>query len=980
MPTRRRSRKRTLVFDTLEDRRLMATIELGALTPTQGVTLFGADAGDESGFAVSRAGDVNRDGFDDWIIGAPRANGSGNATSDAGESYLIYGSPTLSSIIDLTNVGTTIPGTKFFGTNIDDLSGMSVSQAGDINGDGFQDLLIGAYQGDAVSNAKAEAGEVYLVFGSGSFAATINLSTIGTTTPGVKFFGADVEDYSGNSVNMAGDVNGDGFDDLIIGAYKADASGNAKLSAGESYLVFGNATLPATIDLNTIGTTVVGVKIFGAEAYDYSGRSVSSAGDFNGDGFDDLVIGAPYADGSANLENLAGDCYLIFGGPSIPVTIDLTTVGSTTPGILFFGSRTEDYTGRSVSSAGDINGDGFDDLLIGAHFGDAFNNTKFNAGDSFLIFGRATSPATIDLANTGGSVPGIKFYGTDTLDQSGFAVSNAGDVNGDGFDDLLIGAYSADGASNAKSNSGETYLVFGAATMPTSIDQTNVGTSVPGLVLFGVDMDDFSGRAVSGAGDVNGDGFGDMLIGANRADGSTNAKLYAGESYLIYGSDLTLSVTHPGTSAAETLTGSTAANTIVGGRGNDVLLGLGGADVQTGGQGNDILAIGDTTFKRIVGGTGTDTLRFDGSGISLDLTMLRDNRIQGIEAIDVTGVGVNSLTLNLLEVLNLSNESNTLLVRRNFGDVVNIGSGWTQGSNESIGGNNFAVYTQGRAILKIQEVVNASIVARQVFYNRSPSVVFGDGSGNPSNAIDTTKVALLPGQETTTANYTNYSKGLNGLVVDVANLAGSLSASDFQFATWDGISVSNFVATGAAASISVLPGAGAAGSSRVKIEFADQAIRNTWLRVTVLANSNTGLAANDVFYFGNAIADIYIGNVGTPISIRTNATDTSAVRQNQSTGANSVSVTNIYDVNKDGRVNATDTSIVRQNQLSLIMRYFSAPAGFLATSYLANSNPSLSVPHESSEAIRERVRDVWWIDEIGSVPVVISSGRARRKS
>ncbi|MFM9960722.1 MAG: beta strand repeat-containing protein, partial [Planctomycetaceae bacterium] len=210
--------------------------------------------------------------------------------------------------------------------------------------------------------------------------------------------------------------------------------------------------------------------------------------------------------------------------------------------------------------------------------------------------------------------------------------------------------------------------------------------------------------SVSSAGDVNGDGFDDLLIGAERADASGNAKNYAGESYVIFGGDFTAAVTHQGTSAAETLTGTAGANVMVGDRGNDTLVGSGGADVQFGGQGSDILAVSDLSFQRIIGGTGTDTLRLDGSGLTLNLTTLADNRILGVEQIDLTGSGDNTLTLDLQEVFNISDESNTLLVRRNAGDTVNIGTGWTQGANETIGADTFDVYTQGAATLKVQAV------------------------------------------------------------------------------------------------------------------------------------------------------------------------------------------------------------------------------------------------------------------------------------
>jgi len=232
-------------------------------------------------------------------------------------------------------------------------------------------------------------------------------------------------------------------------------------------------------------------------------------------------------------------------------------------------------------------------------------------------------------------------------------------------------------------------------------------------------------------------------------------------------------------------------------------------------------------------------------------------------------------------------------------------------------------------VINVTNLNDALVLNRKLFYNRSLSTFFGDGSGNPINAIDDSKVALLPGQLTSFANYTNVANGINGLIVDVDGRT-TFSAADFQFATWDGIAGGGFVAATATPIVSAISGGGLGGSARIKIEFDNAAVRNTWLRVTVLANLNTDLASDDVFYFGNAVGDLGIGNVGDPILVRTNATDTSVVRQNQSTGLNSVGITSIYDFNKDGRVNATDTSIVRQNQASSIIQYFTSSSSFLA--------------------------------------------------
>ena len=489
------------------------------------------------GSAVSSAGDINNDGLDDMLIGADFAR------NRLGYAYMVYGQQNgYDADTWLSNSNGWVNGTNAFsvlGTSSEGYLGYSASSAGDVNGDGYDDMLIGAYQYTVGSAFKA--GQAFLLYGhSNECPAEIrgNSTWMGEATNAVKFGGVHRYGKTAASLSPAGDVNGDGLDDFIIGSPQADSAAD-RGDAGESYLIYGSATGYAnSITLtNTWLDGANGMIFAGAKTNDQSGTSVSSAGDVNGDGFDDLLIGAQYAD--PNGLDAAGEAYLIFGSSSLSATVVLTnTWFDGTNGVLFAGAYTNISAGCCVSAAGDMNQDGLDDIMISASTYD--EGTLTNAGAVYLVYGSTNLPAHVTLTNTWfDGVNGVQLTGAGQSIGLGNAMSGAGDVNGDGLDDLLIAGSWA--SPEDRTGAGETYLVYGQTRgLPASISLSSTwldGTN--GVLMAGAKAQDFSGKSVGFAGDVNADGFEDMLIGAYQADPEGNSA--AGEAYLMYGAPFPVS-------------------------------------------------------------------------------------------------------------------------------------------------------------------------------------------------------------------------------------------------------------------------------------------------------------------------------------------------------------------------------------------------------------------------------------------------------
>ena len=487
-----------------------------------GLTLYGGAGQGALGLTVA-AGDVNGDGVDDLLIAAPTADVESRIA--AGTFYIVFGGSDLDSTdsIDLTREADV----TVFGAAQGDHLGRALA-IGDVNGDGIQDILAGAWLADA--GGRFDAGEAYVFYGRSEWPAEIDLDV---DAADVTIKCDQISDQCAHAVVVA-DVNADEIGDIIIGVWLDD--GPAGLDTGSTYIIYGHSALPTVIDLSLVPPDVT---IYGEQAGERNGYQTETA-DLNGDAIADLILGVWSTD--ALRENSTGSVYVVYGSPVLPAIIDLSIYPSD---LTIRGRDYDDEAGRAITAA-DVTGDTIIDLIVAANHGDgpgeavSCGPTQAGelcaSGEIYVFYGGTSWPSEIDLSDTSADTT---IYAVAKSDQLGRTVET-GDFNGDGIHDLIVGAWAAD--PDGRMDAGSVVVFYGGS----QLDETILlGEYEADLAIYGRDVGDRLGRGLA-TGDLNGDGADDIIVGAHLGDGPrpiaactaqnpTHDQCDAGEAYVIFG-------------------------------------------------------------------------------------------------------------------------------------------------------------------------------------------------------------------------------------------------------------------------------------------------------------------------------------------------------------------------------------------------------------------------------------------------------------
>jgi hypothetical protein len=431
--------------------------------------------------------------------------------------------------------------------------------AGDLNGDGLDDVVLTPMNADSgPERDRRHAGEVAIVLSSGSLRGVRDLARVDPTDlPGdvTLVYGADERDFLGTEV-WAADVDGDGFDDVLVGAQYGDGPDNARAECGEVAIVWGGVEIGGkVIDLRAPSPDSAVTFVYGAEAGDRLGIWVG-AGDFDADGVDDLAVGADQGDGPDGLRTHAGETYVVYGGAALRGRRSIDLASPELPSTVVYGIDREDHSGATVRAT-DLDRDGAAELLIGAGLnrlsasigsgsgfgghgsggGDGRDNRcdpvgfTCNTGEAYVVYGQVGArPDVIDLRMPPAST--VFIYGIDAHDAYGEELFG-GDFNGDGIGDVVVGALTADGPDNTRGDAGEIALVFGGIDLRgATIDLADSPANV--VFFFG----EFGGSIAGDTAmltDVDGDGKDDVVLSSPTAPVGPLEK--AGTVHVFFGSD-----------------------------------------------------------------------------------------------------------------------------------------------------------------------------------------------------------------------------------------------------------------------------------------------------------------------------------------------------------------------------------------------------------------------------------------------------------
>jgi len=495
-----------------------AVMELRQLDGVSGFTILGADYAHLTGLSVSWAGDVNKDGVDDLLVGAPGGYSGPNYPEPEGRAYVFFGGRQIGreGVIDLRWPTSGAGWTLILGEVLDS-TGASVSFAGDVNADGIDDLVVGAPDADAP--LRPWTGQAYLFFG-GPHLSKLSLLRPSDLdgTDGIVVSGTRSGAQTGNAVTNCGDLNDDGYADFAVATWLGNPGG--RRSAGQVHVIFGGPKVGATPNLYpTLLNGTNGFSVNGILENDRAGWGVARGGDVNDDGVDDLIIGAPWADPAGR--NRAGQAYVVFGRSGIGAggLFELSDL-DTSNGFVINGVAPEDQAGRTVCGGADLDADGVPDVVIGS----------WPSGDAYVIRGgqQVGASGVVELSALDGRAGFVVRLANG---ERGVAnVGRPGDFNDDGVADLIIGSIGLPWSGQYRDVA---LVVFGREGLGSGgvVDATALGGR-EGFFLISANAD-WTGASVSTAGDVNGDGIDDLAIGAPfwQRDGIW----WVGRAFVVFG-------------------------------------------------------------------------------------------------------------------------------------------------------------------------------------------------------------------------------------------------------------------------------------------------------------------------------------------------------------------------------------------------------------------------------------------------------------